>query len=64
MIKDAVVALDDPTYRLSRRLLRKRVGPSALSELRRAARADKNPRIAARAARLAAELSKMARRRR
>jgi hypothetical protein len=44
--------------------LRKKVGTAALPELRRAAKEGKNARIQVRAARLVAELSKQARRRR
>jgi serine/threonine-protein kinase len=57
LIRDAVGALDDPTYRLARALLRKRVGTAALPELRRAAREGKNARVESRAARLATELA-------
>jgi serine/threonine-protein kinase len=64
LIRDSVAALDDPTYRHARALLRKKVGTAALPELRRAAKEGKNARVQVRAARLVAELSKQARRRR
>jgi len=64
LIRDAVAALDDPTYRLARALLRKRVGTAALPELRRAAKEGKNAKVQVRAARLVGELAKQARRRR
>ncbi|HEY7956052.1 MAG TPA: serine/threonine-protein kinase [Polyangia bacterium] len=55
--RDAVAALDDPTARPARALIRKRLGTSALAELRRAARTAKNPKVQKRAARLAAQLT-------
>jgi hypothetical protein len=63
LIKNAVSALDDPTYRHARALLRKRVGAIAIPELRRASRdGSKNARTQARAARLASELGRRRRR--
>jgi serine/threonine-protein kinase len=56
LIKNAVAALDDPTYRAARGLLRKKVGRAALPELRRAARTAKSPRVRERARHLAAQL--------
>jgi serine/threonine-protein kinase len=63
LVRDAVGALDDPTYRMARALIRKRIGAAALPELRRAARDAKKDLVAARATRLGIELSKQARRR-
>jgi serine/threonine-protein kinase len=60
LVKNAVAALDDPTYGAARALLRGRIGASALPELRRAAR-DKNPLVQKRAARLVADLQHVAR---
>ena len=57
LVRNAVAALDDPTYRLARGLLRKRVGTAALPELRRAVRDPKNARIQSRATRLGLELA-------
>jgi hypothetical protein len=63
LVRNAVVALDDPTSRLARALIRKHIGAAALGELRRAAREGKNPKVSARAGRLVRELSPPARRR-
>jgi hypothetical protein len=57
LIRNCVVALDDPTYKLARAVIRTRIGTAALPELRRAAKSAKNPKIERRAASLAAKLS-------
>jgi serine/threonine-protein kinase len=57
LLRNVVGALDDPTYRLARALLRKRVGASAVGELKRAAKDGKNAKVESRAARLALELA-------
>src|SRR5262249_21368917 len=61
LVKNAVGALDDPTFRAARALLRGRIGAAALPELRRAARDGKNALVQKRAARLVADLSHLAR---
>ncbi len=58
MIKNAVAGMEGSTYRSANWLLRKRVGPSAVGELRRAARSDKDPTVRRRTAKLAADLSR------
>src|SRR5205814_1322565 len=55
--KYAVAALDNPTYRLSRTLLRKRVGRAALGPLREASRTSHNPNVKRRAVKLAAQIA-------
>ncbi len=55
--RNAVEALDDPTFRLAHALLRRRVGAAALPELRRAARTARNPKVQRRAAHLVAEMT-------
>ena len=57
LLKNAVAALDNPTYRLSRTLIRKRVGTAALGELRLAARSAHNPNVKRRAGKLASQLA-------
>ncbi len=54
--RNAVSALDDPTYRLARAVIKFRLGSAALGEVRRAARSSPNPRVKKRAAHLAAQL--------
>jgi hypothetical protein len=56
LIRNAVAALDDPTYRRAHWLIRARIGSSAVAELRHTARASHNPRVAQRAKRLADRL--------
>ncbi|MGZ3408498.1 MAG: hypothetical protein ACXVAN_18735, partial [Polyangia bacterium] len=55
--RDTVGALDGPTYRLARAVILTRIGPAALSDVRRLARTSKSPRTRARAARLAQQLA-------
>jgi hypothetical protein len=59
-VKNTVAALDDPTYRAARALVRGHLGAAALPELRRAARGAKNPLVQKRAARLVADLQHLA----
>jgi hypothetical protein len=54
--RNAVGALDDPTYRLARAVIKFRLGAAALGEVRRAARSSSNARVRKRAAHLAAQL--------
>jgi hypothetical protein len=54
--RNAVGALDDPTYRLARAVIKFRLGAAALGEVRRAARSSPNARVKKRAAHLAAQL--------
>jgi serine/threonine-protein kinase len=60
LLRNAVVALDDPTFKLARTLIRKRVGAAAIPELRRAEQSAKNPKVQKRAGRLAVELGNAA----
>ena len=64
LVRNAVSALDDPTYRLARAVIKTRIGKAALAEVRRAARNKKNPRVQKRAARLVQQLVHGKRRRR
>jgi hypothetical protein len=57
LLRNVVAALDDPTFRLARSLLKKRIGAAAIGELHRAARDSRSQKVQARAAHLAAELS-------
>jgi hypothetical protein len=57
LVRNVVAALDDPTYRLARAVIKARLGRAALAEVRRAARSKKNPRVQQRAARLAQQLA-------
>lgn len=63
LLRNAVTALDDPTYRPARTLLRS-AGKIALPELRRAARTDKNPTVRRRAEFMANKLTRPTHRRR
>ena len=56
-MRNLVVGLEDPTYRLARAVLHKHVGRAALPELRRTAREAKNPRLRVRATLLGAQLA-------
>jgi hypothetical protein len=64
LLRNAVAALDDPTYRLARALIRVRIGVAALPEVRRAARDGKNAKVHQRAAALAISLTRGGRLRR
>jgi hypothetical protein len=57
LIRNCVVALDDPTYRPARALIRRHLGAAALRELRRAERSARTPRVRQRAAALVGELA-------
>gem|GEM_PF-4394301 len=57
LIHNAVQALDDPTYKSARALLKGRIGQVALPELRRASRSDEDPSVRRRAARVADQIS-------
>jgi hypothetical protein len=61
LVRNAVAALDDPTFGLASALVREHLGTAALVELRRAARDGKNPKVQKRAARLAVEIADAAR---
>src|SRR5689334_7322171 len=61
LVKNVVSALDDPTSRSARALVRARIGVSALPELRRAAKSS-NPKLKLRAAKLASDVSRRRRR--
>jgi hypothetical protein len=56
LIKNVVSALDDPTSRFARSLVRSRLGAAAIPELRRAARTAKSQKVQQRASKLAASL--------
>jgi serine/threonine-protein kinase len=60
LVKNAVAALDDPTSRAARAVIRNHIGTAALPELRRAARSAKSSLVQKRAARLVAELQRVA----
>jgi serine/threonine-protein kinase len=60
LTRNAVVALEDPTFKLARSLIRNRIGASALPELRKAARDGKNVKLSQRAGRIVGELSHVA----
>jgi len=55
--RNAVAALDDPTFKAASAFIRARLGSAAAPELRRTSRQSKNPKVQARAARLAGELT-------
>jgi hypothetical protein len=57
LVRNVVAALDDPTSRAARALIRARIGTAALAELRRAARESPIPRVQQRAGRLANDLA-------
>ncbi len=61
LLRNTVAALDDPTFKTARALIRNRLGASALPELRRAEQGAKNPLVQKRAAKLAPELAHLAR---
>ena len=52
-----MAALDNPTYHMSRTLIRKRVGTAALGELRLASKTAHNPNVKRRAGKLAQQLT-------
>ncbi len=56
LVHNTVAALDDPTYRLARAIIKLRLGVAALAEVRLAARTSKNPKVHRRAAVLAEQL--------
>ena len=62
LVRDSVGALDGPTYRLARAVIKARIGAAALAEVKREARTAKSPRTRARAARLAQQLAHARRR--
>ena len=64
LIRNSVGALEDPTYRLARAVIKTRIGAAALPEVRHAARAAKSPKVQKRAARLAQQLARGGSRRR
>jgi hypothetical protein len=59
--RNAIVALDDPTFKPASAFIRARLGSAAIGELRRAGRQAKSPKVQTRAARLAVELAKASR---
>jgi hypothetical protein len=61
LVRNVVVALDDPTFNLASTLIQTRLGVAALAELRRAGRNAKNPRVQKRAAHLAVEIAEAGR---
>jgi hypothetical protein len=62
LVRDTVSALDGPTYRLARAVIKARIGAAALSEVRRAAHTSKSPRTRTRLTRLAQQLAHARRR--
>ena len=62
LVKNVVSALEDPTSRPARALVKARIGVAALAELRRVARTSKNSKIQVRATRLASDVSRRRRR--
>jgi serine/threonine-protein kinase len=56
LLHNVVAALDDPTSRAARAIVRRRLGMAALGELRRAAKQGKNAKVQTRAARLALDV--------
>jgi serine/threonine-protein kinase len=58
LLRNAVIGLEDPTYRLARSLLRTQLGKGALAELRRASQEARNPRLRVRATLLASEIAR------
>ena len=62
LVRNTVVALDDPTFKPARALIRNRLRAAALRELRRVARDAGAGKAQGRAARLAAEVARKARR--
>ncbi|MCU1280286.1 MAG: hypothetical protein JWM53_3832, partial [bacterium] len=62
LVRDTVGALDGPTYRLARAVIKARIGAAALADVKREARTAKSPRTRARAARLAQQLAHARRR--
>jgi eukaryotic-like serine/threonine-protein kinase len=56
LVRNVVSALDDPTSRLARSVLKRRIGTAALSELVHAAKSGKNSTVQKRAGRLVSEL--------
>jgi hypothetical protein len=64
LLRNTVVAIDDPTYRLARAVITRRIGPAAVGELRAATRPGHSPKVQRRAAQLVAQLTSWHRRRR
>src|SRR5205823_5293306 len=58
MIRNAVTALDDPTFKAARALIRNGIGAPALAELRRAAHGRVNSKVQKRAERLVLDLTR------
>ncbi len=56
LVHNVVQALDDPTYKSARALLRGRLGNTALSELHKAAKSDDDPTVRRRASRVAEQM--------
>jgi serine/threonine-protein kinase len=59
--RNAIAALDDPTFKAASAFIRARLGSAAAIELRRTSHQSRNPRVQTRAARLAVELTDGAR---
>jgi tetratricopeptide (TPR) repeat protein len=55
--RNSIGALDDPTFKAASAFIRARLGSAAAPELKRTSRQSKNPKLQARAARLAVELT-------
>jgi hypothetical protein len=62
--RNVVSALEDPTYRLARAVIRMRMGVAVLGEVRRAAHGARSLKVRQRAAKLAWQLTHRRRRRR
>jgi serine/threonine-protein kinase len=62
LLKNVVSALEDPTSRPARALVKARLGAAALPELRRVARVSKDHKVQVRAAKLASDVSRRRRR--
>jgi hypothetical protein len=62
LVKNVVSALEDPTSRPARALVRARIGVAALPELRRVAKTAKSPKVQVRAAKLASDVARKKRR--
>ncbi|MCU1280342.1 MAG: hypothetical protein JWM53_3888 [bacterium] len=55
--RNAIIALDDPTFKSASAFIRARLGSAAVGELKRAGHQAKSPKVQTRAARLAIELA-------
>jgi serine/threonine protein kinase len=62
LVKNVVSALEDPTARSARALVKARIGVAALPELRRVARTAPSAKVKVRAAKLASDVSRRRRR--